>query len=403
MIALIFTVFLDMIGIGIIIPILAPIVFDFSNGILPATMNASSRALILGIIVSAYPLAQFFSTPILGALSDNYGRKKLLILSLAGTFIGYILFAIGILEKNIYLLLVSRTIDGFTGGNISIAMSSIADVSDEKSKAKNFGLIGMTFGFGFVIGPYIGGKLADPSIVSWFDFTTPFWFAAILSLINIGMLGFFFKETLKEKIHTKVDVFTGVKNIVKGFKIENLRVLFLTIFVMTLGFNFFTQFFQVYLIQKFDYSHSQIADLFAYTGLWIAFTQGIITRKMGNHFKSEKILKITLLTLSIALISLLIPNQSKYIYLILPFVAISNGLTMPNQSALVSNMTEKSKQGEILGINQSIQSLGSAIPPIIAGVIVSIDKILPITVSATCVFIAWLIFLVFFKPQKLLV
>lgn len=392
-----------MIGIGIIIPILAPIVFDFSNGILPATMNASSRALILGIIVSAYPLAQFFSTPILGALSDNYGRKKLLILSLAGTFIGYILFAIGILEKNIYLLLVSRTIDGFTGGNISIAMSSIADVSDEKSKAKNFGLIGMTFGFGFVIGPYIGGKLADPSIVSWFDFTTPFWFAAILSLINIGMLGFFFKETLKEKIHTKVDVFTGVKNIVKGFKIENLRVLFLTIFVMTLGFNFFTQFFQVYLIQKFDYSHSQIADLFAYTGLWIAFTQGIITRKMGNHFKSEKILKITLLTLSIALISLLIPNQSKYIYLILPFVAISNGLTMPNQSALVSNMTEKSKQGEILGINQSIQSLGSAIPPIIAGVIVSIDKILPITVSATCVFIAWLIFLVFFKPQKLLV
>ena len=403
MFSLIFTVFLDMIGIGIIIPILAPIIFDFSGGILPATVDSSSRALILGIIISAYPMAQFFSAPILGALSDNYGRKKIILLSLAGTFLGYVLFAIGIIEKNIYLLLVSRTIDGFTGGNISIAMSSIADISDEKSKAKNFGLIGMTFGFGFVIGPYIGGKLADPSIVSWFDYTTPFWFAAFLSLLNIGLMIFFFKETLKEKIRTRVDAFTGIKNIVKAFQIENLRVLFLTIFVMTLGFNFFTQFFQVYLIQKFAFSHSQIADLFAYVGLWIAFTQGVITRKLSKYFKSEKILKISLCALSVALISLLIPDQSKYIYLILPFVAMSNGLSMPNQTALVSNMTEKTRQGEILGINQSIQSLASAFPPIIAGIIVSIDKILPITVSATCIFIAWLIFLLFFKPKKLLV
>lgn len=392
-----------MIGIGIIIPILAPLVFDYSSGIIPASMDASSRALILGVIISAYPMAQFFSAPILGALSDNYGRKKLLLLSLAGTFLGYILFAIGIVEKNIYLLLISRTLDGFTGGNISIAMSSIADVSDEKSKAKNFGLIGMTFGFGFIIGPYIGGKLADPTIISWFNYTTPFWFAAILSLINIGLLTFFFKETLKEKIHTKVDVFTGIKNISKAFKNENLRVLFLTIFMMTLGFNFFTQFFQVYLIQKFAYNHSQIADLFAYIGIWIALTQGVISRKLGKYFESEQILKITLLTLSVALILLLVPDESKYIYLILPLVSISNGLTMPNQTAIVSNMTEKTKQGEILGINQSIQSLASAIPPIIAGIIVSIDKILPITVSATCIFIAWLIFVLFFRPKKLLV
>ncbi len=276
-------------------------------------------------------------------------------------------------------------------------------MSDEKSKAKNFGLIGMTFGFGFIIGPYIGGKLADPSIVTWFNYTTPFWFAAILSLINIGLLAFFFKETLKVRINTKVDVFTGIKNLSKAFKIQNLRVLFLTIFVMTLGFNFFTQFFSVYLIQKFTFSHSQIADIFAYIGLWIAFTQGVITRKLGKYFKSEKILRISLFTLSIALICLLIPDESKYIYFILSFVAMSNGLSMPNQTALVSNMTEKSRQGEILGINQSIQSLASAIPPIIAGIIVSIDKILPITVAAICIFIAWLIFLIFFKAKKLLV
>ena len=135
-------------------------------------------------------MAQFFGAPILGAMSDRFGRKKILILSLVGTCIGYLFFGAGIAAASLITLFISRAIDGFTGGNISIALSAIADISDPKEKAKNFGLIGMAFGLGFILGPYIGGKLADPSVVGWFTHSTPFWFAAALTFLNIILVTF---------------------------------------------------------------------------------------------------------------------------------------------------------------------------------------------------------------------
>lgn len=155
-----FTVFLDLLGLGIIIPILPAVLIDPRTGLLPFSTTFATRTLIFGFLIAAYPLAQFFSSPILGALADKHGRKKILTLSLLGTLVGYILFAMGLVTQNIYLLFIGRIIDGFTGGNISIAQSAIADISDEKTKSKNFGLIGMAFGLGFIIGPYVGGKLS---------------------------------------------------------------------------------------------------------------------------------------------------------------------------------------------------------------------------------------------------
>ena len=179
------TVFLDMLGVGIVIPVIAPLLLDPSHNMLSVDYTVEARTILLGFLIAAYPLAQFFGAPMLGALSDRFGRKKLLFISLIGTFAGYILFATAILEQNIYLLFFSRLLDGFTGGNISIALSAISDSSDEKSKAKNFGIVGAAFGLGFILGPYIGGKLADPGIVSWFNASTPFWFAAILTAVNL--------------------------------------------------------------------------------------------------------------------------------------------------------------------------------------------------------------------------
>ncbi len=396
---LFFVVFLDLLGVSILIPILGPLFLN-TNLIFPSTISVGYRTILLGLLIAAYPLAQFFGAPLLGALSDRYGRKKILLISLTGTLVGYLLFGLGLIISNLPLLFFSRALDGLTGGNISVALSAIADTSDERSKAKNFGLIGMAFGLGFIMGPFIGGKLADPHVVSWFNFATPLWFAAILSLFNIILVWKRFDETLKTTIESPISLLTGFRNIKRAAEMKSLRTMFFVIFMLSFGFSFFTQFFQVFLIEKFHYSQGDIGDLFAFVGFFIALTQGVITRIAAKYLQPEQVMYFSPVGLAIALPLLLVPSRSANMFFVLPFIALFQGLTYPNSTAVISNLADKKSQGEILGINQSLQSLAMSIPPIIAGFIVSFHMNLPIMVASICTFIAWGIFMGFFTHGK---
>lgn len=393
-------VFLDLLGLGLVFPILAPLMLDPSHGLLPLSYDAGLRTFFLGLLFAIYPLTQFFGAPVLGALSDHHGRKKILIISLIGTFIGYLIFAYGIVTRDIYLLFISRAIDGFTGGNIAVAQSSIADISDNKSKARNFGFIGMAFGLGFILGPFFGGILSDSSLVEWFDFSTPFWFAAILIFIGIILLQATFKETLKTKRETPVSFLTGITNIKKAVTTPKLRILFLVIFLLIFGFSFFTQFFPVFLIDKFHLTQADIGNTFAYIGFWSAMAQGLFMKPLLRKFSSSFLLSASAILMSVALLFILIPANVTGLLFVIPFVAISRGISQPNSIALISNMTHPSEQGEILGINQSITALAHAIPPVIAGIIVTIDMSMPTIAASASVFIAWLIFIFAFNKKQ---
>jgi MFS transporter, DHA1 family, tetracycline resistance protein len=391
-------VLIDMIGIGIVIPVLGPL-FLSTNIFFDVSVGFMQRAVVLGFLLASFAIAQFFGGPLLGALSDRHGRKKYLIISLAGTLIGYVLFALGIIYHSLLLLFIGRIIDGFTGGNITIAMSALADVSDEKQKVKRFGLIGMAFGVGVIIGPLIGGLLADSSVVSWFNHATPFWFAAILCLTNIIFLTYNFKETLAHPRRTEVSLTKGVHNIIRALHTGQLRFLFITLFLFSLGFSFFTQFFQVFLITKFSFQEHDIGLFFAFMGLCIAITQGLIVRPLSKKYHPEQIMSYSLLLMSVVMIVYLIPTNPAWLYAIVPFMSFANGLTMPNSSALTSNLSPKDMQGEILGINQSFTSLGMAIPPIIAGLVSGISYTLPIILGSITIFTAWIVFTFVFKPK----
>jgi DHA1 family tetracycline resistance protein-like MFS transporter len=362
--------------------------------------SLSTRAILLGALIAMFPLAQFFGAPMLGGYADHYGRKKVLMLSIFGTVIGYLIFIAGILTHDIFLLFAGRLLDGFTGGNVSIALAAAADESDEKEKATNFGLTGVAIGLGLILGPVIGGRLAENTMIAGFTYATPFLFAAILSCINVLLVMAFFKETVHHRIKTKITAWSGFANIKKAWELKNLRTLFIVTFFIAFGFNFFVQFFQVFLIQRFDFTETQIGNFFAYGGLWIAISQGLITPLMVRKFKNSQILNIALFLLAMSFPVLLLPEKVTMLYIVLPFVAVFYGLTQPTSMALVSNLSDEDSQGEILGINQSIQSLAQAIPPIVAGVIVSLNAELPTLVGACATFVAWLVFAKAFQKDR---
>ncbi len=401
-----FTVFLDVLGVGILVPILPQLVFQI---FIPAGFSYNSSLIALGWLTGIYPLMQFIATPILGQLSDRFGRKPVLAISLAGTAVGYAVFAIAILTKNIPLLFFARAFDGITGGNISVARAVVADVSKPKDRTKNFGLIGATFGIGFVLGPYIGARLATPNASffglfntpHWFNAATPFWFTAILAAINTVLVLMILPETHKHINKAAKMVWTkSLSNIRKAAAAPGLRVVFTSEFLFFAGFTFFTTFFQILLIRKLNFTASNVGDFFAYIGIWIALTQGILTPILAKRFKNYQILRVTFFGMALALFAQLWPSNTAQLLMVAPLIAIFVGLTMANVSALVSLSAGPEMQGEVLGIDASVQALAQSIPAIISGYIATMGVNMPVIVGAIIVMIGGVIFVAFYKPSN---
>ena len=402
----ILTIFLDVLGVGILMPVLPQLIFRIFE---PAGYSYHSSLIILGWLTAIYPLMQFLSTPILGQLSDRYGRKSILGFSLFGTAVGYALFAIGIITKNIPLLFFARAMDGITGGNLSVARAVIADVSPPEKRTKNFGLIGAAFGFGFVMGPYIGARLAAPNVSffgllntpHWFGPAVPFWFTAILSIVNTLLVLFILPETHKH-INTKLKMAwtKSIDNIRHAAAHPSLRIIFASEFLFWGGFTFFTTFFQILLIQKLGFKVNNVGDFFAYIGVCIALTQGLLTPRLAKRFTNQQILRVSIPGLGFALFLQTLPHNTTQLLMTAPFIALFNGLTMANISALVSLSADKKIQGEVLGIEASVQALAQAIPAIIAGYIAVLGVSVPVIVGGSVVLAGGLVFNLFYRSAK---
>lgn len=391
------TIFIDMLGIGILIPVIPQLLGEPSS---PYYLLESSQGdlgfLLLGILMALYPIAVFFMAPILGSLSDKYGRKPILFISILGTAISYFVFAYAIITKNILLLFLSRLVDGITGGNISVAQAAIADLTEKENRTKVFGMIGAAFGLGFIFGPFLGGILSTSSILPFFNASTPFIFAGVLSFFNAMSIHFFFKESIKEKNNTKIiEYFGAFKNLLKTQKFsKEIRYLFLCSFLFNIGSSFFYSFFNVYLTNKFALSSAEIGNFFAYVGIWIILTQVVVVRFLANKYKEVDLLGPAYIINALAVLLYLVPNSAWYLLLIVPIASIPNGIQQANFASFLTKETKEKMRGEVIGVSSSVASLGQAFPPILAGLIAAITaSFVPIVFGAIIVFTAGIIFI----------
>ncbi len=400
--SLFFTIFLDMLGIGVLIPVVPQLLGEPHS---PAYLLSASQGdlgfFLLGLLMTTYPLALFFASPVLGALSDKYGRKPILVASIFGTAVSYFVFAYAIFTKNIPLLFISRIVDGATGGNMSVAQAAIADLTAPEDRTKTFGMMGAAFGLGFILGPFLGGVLSSSEVLPFFNAATPFIFSGILSLLNTIFIASFFKESIKEKFHEKkIHLLASLENIAKAKKFHSVRFLFVVSFLFTVGFSFYTAFFNVYLTNKFSFDSVDVGNFFAYIGLWVIITQLVIVRNIPKRITEVHLLGPAYVMSSIAMLLYMVPDKAWVLFVIVPLASIPHGIQHANYISLLTKRTEENERGEVLGVNASVNALGQALPPIFAGTLaVVFSDHAPLLMSSIFIMLAGLFFIFKVKRQ----
>lgn len=355
------TVFIDIVGLGIIIPVIPFFVKSFGASDITVTW-----------LFAIYAFFSFFSAPFLGSLSDKIGRRPILIASLASTSLGWLIFASA---NGIWMLFLGRIIDGLAAGNISTAQSYLVDLSsDQKERTANLGLIGMIFGLGFIIGPLIGGLLGSV------EHTLPFYAVGIMAGINTLLALKFLPETLKEKSQKKMS-FNPLRPIITGFTMRQLRPSLLAFGLFGTALAIQQTVFALYLDKGYGLNEFHSGIIFAMMGVALALNQGFLVRKFWiKTFREPDLEQFLFIGLAAGFGLLGIIG--------IPMLIIGLLLTTFSQSVLrvvmVSQMAgvDLNRQGEILGVSNSVMSLSMIIGPLMAGPLFSIGIVVPYWTAA---------------------
>ncbi|MEO7672896.1 MAG: MFS transporter [Pyrinomonadaceae bacterium] len=352
------TVFIDLIGFGMVIPILP----YYAN-----TKPFNATPFEIGILVGVYSLMQFFFSPVLGRLSDKYGRRPILFISILGSAVGY--FAIGFAET-LFLVFVGRIIGGITGANISTAQAYIADITTKENRAKGMGLFGAAFGIGFILGPAIAG------VLSKYGVHVPFYFAAALSLANAIALYFILPESLKTKA---VDQLANQKNrfveIIESLGEKEFGIINLVYFLLITAFSIMTYAFVLYTAFRFGYDPEHNGYLFAYIGVIAIITQGFLFSRLVTKFGEPPLIVVGcfLMVVSLFAVPVIGPQAGGVAALLfgMAVLSVGNSLASPALTSLASKSADDSDQGRTMGILQSGASLARVVGPLIGGILLN--------------------------------
>lgn len=398
---LLLVLFIDGMGLGIVIPLLNGLIFNSDSSFLRQVTSPLMHNAIYGGIIGIFMFCWFFGAAVLGDLSDQIGRKKSLIICLIGAFLGYILSAVAVLLDSLVLLILGRIIAGFTSGSQPIAQAAIVDLSTPETKTRNIGYILLAISLGFVFGPLLGGVLSDPRIVSWFDYTTPFYFAAFISFVNIILLKFIFKETFISKSTTfKINPAQAIQIFISAFQHDAVRVLSIIFFIFIFGWGSYYSFIALYLIHSYHSSPLEISLFMMVIGIGFGLGTGYIANYLAARFPLREIFIFSsLLSGLLVILMLLIPYALASWLLLIPMTA---GVAVSYTSLLTmfSNQVDEKSQGWVMGITGSILAFDWGLNGIVVGFIAALDTSYPICIASLFMLIAALSMFFFFKSRQ---
>ncbi|HEX2995449.1 MAG TPA: MFS transporter, partial [Anaerolineales bacterium] len=307
--SIILVVFIDLLGFSLILPLL-PYYAE--------TFKASQT--VTGILIASYAFMQLIGAPILGRLSDRFGRRPVLLLSVFGTFVGFLLLGFA---NALWILFVSRILDGLTGGNLSVAQAYISDVTDEKNRSKGLGMIGAAFGLGFIVGPVTGGLLSQ-----W-GYAVPAFVAAGVSFLNLLLIYTWLPESLTEEKRSQMTEKRPpitLSALLVAFRRPFTGSILITRFFFGLAFAIFQTIFSLYALQKFNLSARDTGFVLTYVGVLSVIVQGFLVGRLTGRYREDILITVSVVLMGISLLGWALAPSVLWIYIIMTPTALSGGL-----------------------------------------------------------------------------
>ncbi|MEI7621119.1 MAG: MFS transporter [Candidatus Moraniibacteriota bacterium] len=369
---IVLTVLIDVLGIGVIIPVLPFYVESFGVS-----------SFVVALLFATFALFSFVSGPFLGALSDRIGRRPVLILSIASTALGWFVFASA---NAVWVLFLGRIIDGMAAGNFPIAQSYLVDIAkDDKERTTNLGIIGAVFGIGLIVGPFLGALLGAISPV------LPFWFVGALALLNMIGAWFFLPETHHQrgKFDKKIEI-NPFLPLLRATKDKIMRLRYLAFFLYGTAFALMNGIFSLFVKEVFDFSAAQIGYFFAGMGIILVFNQTIFLKKIWLKYFTEKQLEVWFFPVMAG--SFLLMDFHNLVSFVLGCVLITlaqSTLRVVLSSAMAASAGER--RGEVMGTASSIVSASMVVGPLLGGALFARNFHWPFLFSAVLLILAfWL-------------
>ncbi len=341
------TVFIDLLGFGIIIPLL-PFYAE--------TFGAS--ALVIGLLSTSFSLMQFLFAPVWGRLSDIFGRRPIILAGLLGSAVSYLAFG---MAESLTMLFVARILAGIAGANIPTAQAFIADSTTPENRARGMGLVGAAFGLGFIFGPAIGGFL------SHWGYSAPAFFAATLSLANFSAALFFLPESLPPE---RRGARTGPGRLAafqRAWSRPTLGLVLVVSFLVMTAFASFESMFALFVESRFRFGPTTIGYLFAWVGVVLALVQGVMVGKVVPRVGEHRLVPVAILVMVIALAGIAMAPSVPLLMAAMGLLATGMGFNSPSMLSLVSRLADPADQGSTLGVSQSLASLARIVGPLWGG------------------------------------